>query len=52
MARRPRISFGNTCYHVLNRGNGRMTLFHKHDDYAAFLKLMSQASQRIPIRLF
>ena len=28
-----------------------MTVFHKDDDYAAFLKLMSQASQQIPMRL-
>jgi putative transposase len=39
------------CYHVLNRGNGRSEVFHKDDDYAAFLKLLSQASRRVPMRL-
>ena len=34
------------CYHVLNRGNGRAEVFHKDDDYAAFLKLLRQASER------
>ena len=50
MARRPRVSVGNTCYHVFNRGNGRRTVFHKDGDYVAFLKLMKQASHRIPMR--
>ena len=39
------------CYHVLNRGNGRSEVFHKEDDYAAFLKLLCQASERVPMRL-
>jgi len=39
------------CYHVLNRGNGRSEVFHKDDDYAAFLKLLRQASERVPMRL-
>jgi len=39
------------CYHVLNRGNGRSDVFHKDDDYAAFLKLLCQASERVPMRL-
>jgi len=51
MPRKPRISLGNICYHVLNRGNGRNTVFHKDGDYAAFLKLIKQAGDRIPMRL-
>ena len=39
------------CYHVLNRGNGRDEVFHKADDYAAFLKLLAEASERVPMRL-
>ena len=39
------------CYHVLNRGNGRAKVFHKEGDYAAFLKLLCQASERVPMRL-
>jgi len=39
------------CYHVLNRGNGRAEVFHKDDDYAAFLKLLCQASERVAMRL-
>ncbi len=39
------------CYHVLNHGNGRSDVFHKDADYAAFLKLLCQASERVPMRL-
>ncbi|MGA2231754.1 MAG: transposase, partial [Tepidisphaeraceae bacterium] len=38
---------GGAIYHVLNRGNGRMRIFHKPEDYAAFVKLLLQARQRI-----
>jgi putative transposase len=51
MPRTARASAANVCYHVLNRGNARMTVFHKDADYSAFLKLLRQASDRIPMRL-
>lgn len=51
MVRRARASIGGLCYHVLNRGNGRSEVFHKDDDYAAFLKLLTQANDRVPMRL-
>src|SRR6266851_9289818 len=51
MPRNPRASQGGYCYHVLNRGNGRRTIFHKDGDYAAFVKLLREAGERTPIRL-
>ncbi|MEX0676851.1 MAG: transposase [Pirellulales bacterium] len=39
------------CYHVLNRGNGRAKVFHKDDDFAAFLELMAEANERLPLRI-
>ncbi len=51
MARRARVSVGGLCYHVLNRGNGRAEVFHKDGDYAAFLKLLTAANERVPMRL-
>ena len=51
MPRPLRASAANTCYHVLNRGNARGTVFHKDEDYAAFLTLLAQASERVPMRL-
>ena len=51
MPRNPRASQGGFCYHVLNRGNGRRTVFHKDRDFAAFVKLLREAGQRTPVRL-
>jgi putative transposase len=39
-------------YHVLNRGNGRMRLFHKDADYAAFERVLSEGLERYPVELF
>jgi putative transposase len=36
---------------VLNRGNARAEVFHKPNDYHAFVKLIRQASARVPMRL-
>ncbi len=38
-------------YHVLNRGNARTTVFHRSEDYDAFLELMAEASVRVPMRV-
>jgi putative transposase len=51
MPRTARASVGNMCYHVLNRGNGRATVFHQAGDYAAFLDLIAAADKRLPIRI-
>lgn len=51
MPRTARASVGNMCYHVLNRGNGRATVFHKSSDYAAFIDLMAAANRRLPMRI-
>jgi len=42
---------GGLCYHVINRGNARATVFHDPKDYRAFLVLMKLASERIPMRI-
>jgi putative transposase len=51
MPRTARSSVGGYCYHVLNRGNGRATVFHKLQDYQAFVALIAEAGLRHPIRL-
>src|ERR1700721_29868 len=38
-------------YHVLNRGNGKMTLFHKEGDFDAFLKVLAEGLGRYPVEL-
>jgi putative transposase len=39
------------CYHVLNRGNARGQVFHKPDDYAAFIRLLPLGTERLPMRI-
>jgi putative transposase len=51
MPRSLRASEGNLCYHVLNRGNGRAVVFHKDEDYSAFLDAMVESSIRLPLRI-
>jgi putative transposase len=38
-------------YHVLNRANARMTLFESDYDYVAFERVVTQACERIAMRL-
>jgi putative transposase len=49
MPRACRSIVPDVIYHVINRGNGRQTIFHKDGDYLAFLKVLAQAHQRTPI---
>src|SRR5258708_3552781 len=51
MPRSPRASQGGYCYHVLNRGNGRRTVFHKNGDFAAVVKLLREAGEPANMRL-
>ena len=51
MPRTARASVGDICYHVLNRGNGRQRVFHRDEDYAAFLDLVGSACARLPLRV-
>jgi putative transposase len=50
MPRTSRASVGDICYHVINRGNGRATVFHKPADYDRFTEMMIDASRRLPMR--
>jgi REP element-mobilizing transposase RayT len=38
-------------YHVLNRGNGRLRLFHEEDDYDAFERVLVEGLKRYPVDL-
>ena len=46
MPRTARAIEGGGIYHVLNRGNGRLLIFHKDQDYEAFLNLLAEAPRR------
>jgi len=51
MPRTARASAGNVCYHVINRGNGGATVFRKRTDYFRFTQMMSEACERLPLRV-
>ena len=48
MPRIARVAPGGLIQYVLNRGNGRMKLFHKPADYDAFSNLLGEALERVP----
>ena len=45
--RTSRVQPGGMVFHVLNRGNARMTLFDKSSDYDAFEKAMLAAGHHV-----
>jgi hypothetical protein len=51
MPRTARVAPGGQVYHVLNRSVGRMHLFRKEADYAAFERVMVEAHDRQPVRI-
>ncbi len=51
MPRTARSIEAGTVYHVLNRGNGRMRLFHKDGDYEAFERVLTEGFDRYPVDL-
>ncbi len=51
MPRRQRIATGGYVFHVLNRAVARQKIFGTPKDYAAFEKVLTQALERVPIRL-
>ncbi|HEX9596688.1 MAG TPA: transposase, partial [Anaerolineales bacterium] len=51
MPRRARSIVGGYAYHVLNRANGRLRLFKKDADFAAFEQILLEAHQRVPLRI-
>ena len=42
---------GGIVYHVMNRANGRLTIFDDESDYDAFLRVVAQAVAREEMRL-
>ena len=52
MPRIPRAQQAGFVYHVINRGNGRATIFHKAQDYQAFLSILALAKARHPVKMF
>jgi putative transposase len=51
MPRIPRGQAAGYVYHIINRGNGRSEIFHKSQDYQAFLDLLSAAKKRESVKV-
>jgi putative transposase len=51
MPRTGRRAPGGMVFHVLNRGVGRMRLFHKPADYQAFERIIAKTLETCPIRI-
>jgi putative transposase len=51
MGRAKREAAGEVVYHVLNRANGRATLFHNAADFDAFERILEEAVKRFQVRL-
>ena len=51
MSRPRRRTFGGTVYHVMNRGNERVRIFHDDSDYRGFLDLMIKVGTLVPMRV-
>jgi putative transposase len=51
MPRSGRIAAGGIIYHVLNRGNGRARLFHKPEDYDAFLQILIEVKEAVAVQV-
>jgi len=50
MPRIPRGQLDGHAFHVLNRGNGRSTIFHKDADFRAFIEILAEAKTRVSVR--
>jgi len=51
MSRAKRITLGGYAYHVLNRANGRLRMFHKDGDFLAFEQILAEGIARYSMRL-
>ena len=51
MPRTARASVGSVCYHVINRGNAQVEVFHKDADYQAFVDIIGASCERLPMRV-
>lgn len=51
MGRAARTALGGQVYHVLNRANGRQTIFERERDFAAFEKILEDTKERVRTRI-
>ncbi len=52
MPRRKRVCPAGEVFHVLNRAVARLTIFEKPDDYDAFLRVLAETWELVPLPIF
>lgn len=52
MPRQRRADEAGAIYHAMNRGNRRQPIFHKDEDYEAFLSVLGEGLERYPVELY
>lgn len=52
MPRTKRPDEAGIIYHAINRGNNRQKIFHKPEDYQAFLRTLGEGLGKYPVDLF
>jgi putative transposase len=52
MARVKRCLAEGLAYHVINRGNGKQIIFHRDQDFYAFIRLMREAKKHYPLNIY
>ncbi len=52
MARQPRIDLADHIYHVVNRANGKVRIFHNDDDYRDFEYLLNEIRESYEMRVY
>jgi putative transposase len=50
--RKPRFAPAGCCVHVTNRGNDRRRLFFEDVDYWTFVRLLTRAKRRYPVKVY
>ena len=51
MPRTSRIAIGGEVYHVINRANGRLTIFNTKEDYQLFEQLLLETKELLDMRI-
>ncbi|OGZ08777.1 MAG: hypothetical protein A3D65_03190 [Candidatus Lloydbacteria bacterium RIFCSPHIGHO2_02_FULL_50_13] len=51
MPRQARVAVGEVIYHVINRANGRVRMFHSDKDYQHFESLLEEAKELTGMRI-
>ncbi len=52
MARTKRICPAGEVFHVLNRAVARLTIFEKAEDYAAFMRVVQETWEIVPLPIY